>query len=155
MLSKLKIILYIDYNTFKKIIITNTIFMFGDTYQKFIIYEEDLNNINYNNEKGTHEEKIIYKKYMQFLEFFGNIKEYILKSKIRFNLRIILELEPKDSDMKLISSFENQTLKKEINFVDHHILANGIKGDNVGFILLINELCDDDYEGEEYSYNNL
>ena len=155
MLSKLKIILYIDYNTFKKIIIINTIFMFGDTYQKFIIYEEDLNNNNYNNEKGTHEEKIIYKKYMQFLEFFGNIKEYILKSKIRFKLRIILELEPKDSDMKLISSFENQTLKKEIRFVDHHILANGIKGDNVGFILLINELCDDDYEGEEYSYNNL
>ena len=159
MLKKLKIILDIDYKAFKEITITKTLFMFGKDYKKIINYTDDLYNLDYDDKQGNSEEKKIYKKFMQFLKFLGDIKEYILKSKIHFNPRIILELkrielESGDFDMKCIYSFENQTLEEEIKFMDYNILSNGINGKNLGLILLINELCDEDYEGEEYSYND-
>ena len=43
--------------------------------------------------------------------------------------------------------------KKKIKFTDKNILAKGISGKNIGFTLLINELSEDDYKGEEYTYN--
>ena len=69
------------------------------------------------------------------------------------------ELDSGDFDMECISSFENQRLKKKLIFADYNILANGIRGENIGFIMMINELSRDDYVGEKYSheefYNNL
>ena len=160
MLIKLKIVLDLDYKTLKEITITKMLFIYGSKYQKKINFDdEDLHNLDYDDKKGDTEEKKIYKKYMQFLKFFDNMKEYILKSKIHFNPRINLELKSiksksEDFDMKCIYSFENQTLKEEIKFMDYNILSNGINRKNLGLFLLINELCDDDYDGEEYSYND-
>ena len=160
MLIKLKIVLDLDYKTLKEITITKMLFIYGSKYQKKINFDdEDLHNLDYDDKKGDTEEKKNYKKYMQFLKFFDNMKEYILKSKIHFNPRINLELKSiksksEDFDMKCIYSFENQTLKEEIKFMDYNILSNGINRKNLGLFLLINELCDDDYDGEEYSYND-
>ena len=86
------------------------------------------------------------------------IKEYISKSKICFNPRIILELnrielESGDFDMICISTFKKKNLEKKIKFTDKNILSKGISGNNIGFTLLINELSEDDYKGEEYTYN--
>ncbi len=55
--------------------------------------------------------------------------------------------------------FWKSEIKKKLIFADYNILANGIRGANVGFIMMINELSRDDYVGEKYSheefYNNL
>ena len=158
-LQKLKIIIDIDCNTINKILVIKTLFCYGKNYQKIINYEDDLKDFDFGDKEGKIKDKKIYKKYNQFLDFVEEIKEYISKSKICFNPRIILELkrielESGDFDMKCIYSFENQTLKEEIKFMDYNILSNGINGKNLGLILLINELCDEDYEGEEYSYND-
>ena len=53
--------------------------------------------------------------------------------------------------MKCISSFENKKSKKILKFTDNNILANGINGKNIGFILLIQELSEDEYLGEGYA----
>ena len=55
--------------------------------------------------------------------------------------------------MKCIYSFENKKLKKILKFTDNNILANGINRKNIGFTLLIQELSEDDYAGEEYIYD--
>ena len=44
-------------------------------------------------------------------------------------------------------------MEKKIKFTDKNILSKGISGNNNGFTLLINELSEDDYKGEEYTYN--
>ena len=115
-------------------------------------------NNNNKDKKLNDEDQKFYKKFKQFLNFLDEIKEYISKSKIRFNPRISLELEriefdSGDFDMKCISSFENKNLKKILKFTDNNILANGINGKNIGFTLLIQELSEDEYVGEEYVYN--
>ena len=160
-LTNLKVIIDIDFKTLKnRTMITKTLFIFGNNYKEIINYEKDLYDLDYNNDKKDQEEEIIYEKYKQFLDFWDNIKEYILKSKIRFNPRIILELKrielkSGEFDMKCISSFKNQTLEKKIEFIDYNILSNGIRGKNLGFVMMINELSRDDYEGEEYTYDEV
>ena len=175
-LKKLKIIIDIDCKTFDKILVIKTLFKYGNNYQKTINYEDDLYNFIYGDKEGNNKDKDkegnnnnkdkklndedqkFYKKFKQFLNFLDEIKEYISKSKIRFNPRIILELKriefkSGDFDMKCISSFENKNLKKILKFTDNNILANGINGKNIGFTLLIQELSEDEYAGEEYVYN--
>ena len=149
----------------KKFLIVKTVFWYGINYDKNINYEEDLFDFDFGDKKGNgkekklnNEDKKIYKKYRQFLDFLNEIKEYIYKSKISFNPRIILdlkriELKSGDFDMKCISSFENKKLKKILKFTDNNILANGINRNNIGFTLLIQELSEDDYAGEEYIYD--
>jgi hypothetical protein len=110
---------------------------------------------NDKDKKLNDEDKKFYKKFNQFLNFLDEIKEYILESKIRFNPKITLELErielkSGDFDMKCISSFKNTKLGKIIKFTDNNILANGINGKNIGFILLIQELSEDEY-GDGYA----
>ena len=172
-LQKLKIIIDIDCKTINKLPVIKTIFKYGKDYKKNISYEDDLYNFIYGdkdkeenddkkeNGKGkklNYEDKKFNKKFIQFLNFLDEIKEYILNSKIRFNPRIILELEKinlnsRDFDMNCISSFENKKLEKILKFTDNNILANGINGKNIGFTLLIQELSEDEYAGEEYIYN--
>ena len=159
-LQKLKIIIDIDCNTINKILVIKTLFCYGKDYQKKINYEEDLKDFDFGDKEGKIKDKKIYKKYNQFLDFVEEIKEYISKSKICFNPRIILELkrielESGDFDMICISTFEKKNLEKKnkIKFTDKNILAKGISGKNNGFTLLINELSEDDYKGEEYTYN--
>ena len=128
--------------------------------------ENDNDNDNKENDKNkkendkdkklNDEDKKFYKKFNQFLNFLDEIKEYILESKIRFNPKITLELtrielKSGDFDMKCISSFENKKLGKILKFTDNNILANGINGKNIGFILLIQELSEDEYLGEGYA----
>ena len=48
--------------------------------------------------------------------------------------------------------FWKSEIKKKLIFADYNILANGIRGANVGFIMMINELSRDDYVGEKYSH---
>ena len=106
------------------------------------------------------EEKIIYKKYKQFLDYLDEIEEYIKNSKIHFNPVIILELKKKklesgDFDMNCVYSFERKSPNNEkITFKDKNILSNGINGKNIGFVLLINELSEIEYKGIEYTDNN-
>ena len=164
-LHKLKIILDIDCKTINKMPVIKTVFWYGINYEKNINYEEDLSDFDFGDKKGNDndkklndEDKKIYKKYLQFLDFLNEIKEYIYKSKISFNPRITLELnrielKSGDFDMKCIYSFENKKLKKILKFTDNNILANGINRKNIGFTLLIQELSEDDYAGEEYIYD--
>ena len=119
--------------------------------------DENKEEINKNKKEIDNDNLILDNKYKQFLDFWSKIKEYLLKSKISFNPRIILELKrielkSGDFDMKCISSFENQKLKKIFKFTDNNILTNGLNGKNIGFTLLIQELSEDDYEGQEYTY---
>ena len=157
-LQKLKIIIDIDCNTINKILVIKTLFCYGKNYQKIINYEDDLKDFDFGDKEGKIKDKKIYKKYNQFLDFVEEIKEYISKSKICFNPRIILELkrielESGDFDMICISTFKKKNLEKKIKFTDKNILSKGISGNNIGFTLLINELSEDDYKGEEYTYN--
>ena len=155
-LQKLKIIIDIDCNTINKILVIKTLFCYGKDYQKIINYEDDLKDFDFGDKEGKIKDKKIYKKYKQFLDFVEEIKEYISKSKICFNQRIILELnrielKSGDFDMICISTFKKKNL--EIKFTDKNILAKGISGKNIGFTLLINELSEDNDKGEEYTYN--
>ena len=114
------------------------------------------------------DEIIIYKKYLDFINI---ITEYIRKYKdhITNKTDIILELEPiskgqreeilheesyrrdqiKDiPEVRCISSFDEwiNNEKKTHYYIDDNVLIYGINGKLQGFIFMINELCNADYE---------
>ena len=114
--------------------------------------------------------KIIYKNYQKYLQFLKAIIDYLKHIKIKFNPRIILELKREYSDVN--SKSENQKYKdiyyikcdyifinqikgnEKLKFHDRNILINGINGNNSGFILLMNELSDEDYNGAKFTYKD-
>jgi len=160
-LTIVKIEIKIEVDEIFKIIEIKKIRKYGNNIRKKMDNDFLCKDYNYDDIKeGTIEEKNIYKKYKQFLDYLDEIEEYILKSKIHFNPVIILDLKKKklksgDFDMNCAYSFERQSSNKtELIFRDNNILANGINGRNIGFVLLINELSEIEYKGIEYKENN-
>ena len=111
---------------------------------------------------------MVYKNYKRFAVFIEEIEEYIKKKEIKFNPQITLELKNEgisqdektpDKYKKLynitcISTFINQLNNNTImKFKDENILVNLINGKCKGFIYLINELMNDDYNGKTFNYN--
>ena len=112
--------------------------------------------------------------YIKYLDFINKIVDYILRyiSHITYRTEIILELEPiskgqreeilyeesyrkdliKDiPEVRCISSFseikDNDPKKKITHYYkDDNVLIYGIHGKLQGFIFMINELCNADYE---------
>ena len=151
-------------------------FQFYHGYKLNINIESDklLVNVNYEkyieSQENDNYTKIIYKNYQKYLQFLKAIVEYLKHIKIKFNPRIILKLKRENSDVNKESKnkdykdiyfinceylFINQINgNKELKFVDRNILINGINGNNFGFILLINELSDEDYSGAKFLYHD-
>ena len=104
--------------------------------------------------------KLVYQNYKRFAIFIENIEEYIKKADIQFNPEITLELErdkKKEKNdiyyIKCISSFKNQINNTTLEYKDENILVNSIKGKSEGFLFLINELINDDYNGAKFIYD--
>ena len=165
-LQKSKIIIDIDKLNFQ--------FYHGDKLNKNIDSDKLLVNVNYEkyieSQENDNYTKIIYKNYQKYLQFLKAIVEYLKHIKIKFNQRIILKLKRENSDVNKESKnkdykdiyfinceylFINQINgNEELKFVDRNILINGINGNNLGFILLINELSDEDYSGAKFLYHD-
>ena len=165
-LQKSKIIIDIDKLNFQ--------FYHGDKLNENIDSDKLLVNVNYEkyieSQENDNYTKIIYKNYQKYLQFLKAIVEYLKHIKIKFNPRIILKLKRENSDVNKESKnkdykdiyfinceylFINQINgNKELKFVDRNILINGINGNNFGFILLINELSDEDYSGAKFLYHD-
>ena len=165
-LQKSKIIIDIDKLNFQ--------FYHGDKLNENIDSDKLLVNVNYEkyieSQENDNYTKIIYKNYQKYLQFLKAIVEYLKHIKIKFNPRIILKLKRENSDVNKESKnkdykdiyfinceylFINQINgNKELKFVDRNILINGINGNNVGFILLINELSNEDYSGAKFLYHD-
>jgi len=125
----------------------------NEDYDKYIELKE-----------SDEDSKIIFKNYKRFIIFLKEVFEYLNRSKIKFNPIIILELKRRKSNVNKKSKekeyqdiyeidceykFINQIKEdEELIFYDRNILVNGINGKNLGFILLIKELSDEDYTGE-------
>ena len=103
------------------------------------------------------------KKFKGYIEFKNKIMKYINQeiNNIKLKITIRLEITPvKDEkeiydderyyyfeEIKCRSSYIYK--KKKYEYIDNNILVDGIKGKSPGFIFLINELCNDDYESTE------
>ena len=137
---------------------------------KFEIQRKDLlENGNYDElndeDKKNKNAHIIYKNYKKFLAFLTEVEECIINSDIKFNPRIELILEKqieknhgenKDYyDILCTSRFINQIDENRLlEFIDRNILINGIGGKCNGFMYLINELSNEDYENETFRYED-
>ena len=120
-----------------------------------------------NNKNGKLE--IIYKNYKRFANFIKDIEECIKNADIKFNPQITLELKREFRDINneinshndykdlynitCTSTFYNQLEEDVMKFKDKNILVYSINGKNPGFIYLIDELTNDDYKGEIFTYN--
>ena len=169
-LKKSRIIIDLDIDIDK----SNIKFYHGDKLDQ--ILDVDYLFINVNDEKyiksleSDKESKITYKNYQRFLDFFKEVIEYLKQSRIKFKPRIIMELKRQNSNENIKSKnkefhdiynincdyiFINQIKgNEELIFYDKNILINGINGNNVGFILLVKELSDEDYSEEKFLYND-
>ena len=103
------------------------------------------------------------KKFKGYIEFKNKIMKYINQeiNNIKLKITIRLEITPvKDEkeiyddkryyyfeEIKCRSSYIYK--KKKYEYIDNNILVDGISGEKPGFIFLINELCNDDYESTE------
>ena len=169
-MNKLYINIYIDKNEEGGAIIKKEEFFYGE--KKLKIEKESLNK-EANYEELTQQEKKyenIYKNYKNFLKVLEEIEEYIINSNIPFNPLIELEFAKEDkvidsednkgehrqyNNITLISRFKNQIGEKNVlEFLDRDILVNGIGIKSQGFIYLINELTNEDYENETFFYDN-
>ena len=132
-------------------------------WEKFkYIYGEEKEEL-----KGGLDEIEIYgekeeKNFKRYLDFIKTIKKYIriLKNRIKYRGKIYLELTKEseeqkkeiedDNDIyniKCVYSIEN---KKDFIFRDDNVLVEGINGKRQGFLFLMDELCNEDYE-EDYN----
>jgi len=139
---------------------------YGDNFKENLKYDNLCQNADYDKffkqEEKNEDTEIIYKNYKKFLIFLNEIEEYLKKSKIQFNPKIKLELRRKNPNVNKNSqkSNENNDIytidcdyifinkfkgNEELRYYDRNILINGIHGNISGFILLINELRDEDY----------
>ena len=117
---------------------------------------------------GT-EKNITYKNYERLINLINEIKEYISQNELNYTPDIKLEFkreleneheydffcEPKNDKNKDIynltctSSFiinERDVTKEEYKFNDYNVLVNGLDEEPNGFLYLINELCNEDYQ---------
>ena len=117
---------------------------------------------------GT-EKNITYKNYERLINLINEIKEYISQNELNYTPDIKLEFkreleneheydffcEPKNDKDKDIynltctSSFiinERDVTKEEYKFNDYNVLVNGLDEEPNGFLYLINELCNEDYQ---------
>ena len=117
---------------------------------------------------GT-EKNITYKNYERLINLINEIKEYISQNELNYTPDIKLEFkreleneheydffcEPKNEKNKDIynltctSSFiinERDVTKEEYKFNDYNVLVNGLDEEPNGFLYLINELCNEDYQ---------
>jgi len=165
-LQKSKIIIDIDKLDFQ--------FYYGDKLDIKIDNDNLMLNVNFEkyieSQECDKESKVIYKNYQKYLQFLKAIAEYLKNKKVNFNPRIILKLKRENSSVNRKSKnkdykniyfinceyiFINQLKgNEELKFCDRNILINGINGKNVGFILLMNELSDEDYNLKKFVYNN-
>ena len=113
---------------------------------KFAVYNE------------SNERERNYKRYLWFIDILEKYIDKMLTSKkIKLKTKITLELKPSNNDsierlnnhssykkITCESSFEYK--KQKFEFKDEDILKNGLRGNVPGFIFLINELCNDDYD---------
>ena len=119
------------------------------------------------------ETNITYKNYQRLLCFIEDIRECISNSELKYKPDIKLELERESDDdydddefnyvykeknekdiynIKCISSFvlnDSEEKKKEFKYKDYNILVKGIDDGCCGFLYLINELSNDDYQSDE------
>ena len=169
-INKLYLKIYIDKNEEGGPIIKKEEFFYGEN--KLKIRKESLHK-EANYEELTQEEKKyenLYKNYTRLLKVLEEIEEYITNSNIPFNPLIELEFTNENNaidsennkgehrqynNITLISRFKNQIGKKDImEFLDRDILICGIGTKSQGFIYLINELTNEDYENETFVYDN-
>jgi hypothetical protein len=169
-INKLYLKIYIDKNEEGGAIIKKEEFFYGEN--KLKIGKESLHK-EANYEELTQEEKKyenLYKNYTRLLKVLEEIEEYITNSNIPFNPLIELEFTNENNaidsennkgehkqynNITLISRFKNQIGKKDImEFLDRDILICGIGTKSQGFIYLINELTNEDYENETFVYDN-
>ena len=123
-----------------------------------------------NEDKKYNDGEIVYKNYKKFVIFMNEIEEYIKKSGIQFNPEIEFELirEEKEinndnahnefKDLYNITcyyTFYNQKNNNEkMTFKDENILVHSMNGNSQGFINLMNELNNEDYQSASFEYND-
>ena len=128
---------------------------------------------NYDNiteeDRKISDAEIVYKNYKKLIAFIKEIEDYIKNSGIQFNPQIKLELIREDDEINAReeaheykdlynitcnSTFKNQLKQDELlSFRDENILVHSINGKSQGFINLINELNNEDYLDEKFTYN--
>ena len=131
----------------------------NNTIQKsFLIYL--LNNLDT-------EKKNTYKNYKRLMNLINEIKEYISKNELNYTPDIKLEfkreyemekeyyfIQKNEKDrfffyLTCTSSFvvdEKEGIKEEYKFNDYNVLMNGLDEEPNGFLYLINELSNEDYQ---------
>ena len=113
--------------------------------------------------KNSTEKEKYDKKFKGYIEFKNKVMKYIEDQKNNIRLKTIIKLEIKPvtendgrryepeefykfKNIECISSYKYK--KIEYKYKDQNILKYGINGKSPGFIFLINELCNDDYNEE-------
>ena len=109
----------------------------------------------------------VYKNYKKLLKYIEDIGDYIKKTTIQFEPQITLEIEKDEynnnnkNDLKDINylncifTFINQLQDNEkLTFKDENILVNSIEGKSQGFIHLMTELMNEDYNDANFIYPN-
>jgi hypothetical protein len=173
-LKKSRIIIDLDIDIDIDIDKTNIKFYHGDKLDQILDVDYLFINVDYEKYikslESDEESKITYINYQRFLQYCKEVIEYLKQSRIKFNPRITMELKRQNSNENTKSKnkeyhgiynincdyiFINQIKgNEELIFYDKNILINGINGNNVGFILLVKELSDEDYSEEKFLYNN-
>ena len=129
------------------------------------IYLEDLKDeFNYYKSKYENEEELdeetkeykIYKNFKKLIFFLKEIDNYIKISKIKINCMVNIELKRESNierknkedkniyNLSCIYKFKNE--KNEYYFKDDDILVNNLDSKKHGFLFLINELTNSDYD---------
>ena len=149
--------------------------IFKEIFKLFIIEIDFNKDFNYENPKYKFGENkivlpylfddVVYneddyqeKNYKRYLMFIEKIKQYIKKvsNEIKYEGKIILELteEPNEQtdedneDIKYVKCIYKIEDNNEIQFRDDNVLIDGFDGKRQGFLFLINELCNDDYDND-------
>ena len=168
-INKFFIKIYIDKNDEEGSKIIKEEFFYGE--KKIKIEKESLHKEANYDELTQQEKKYenVYKNYKRVLKILEEIEEYIINSNIPFNPLIELEFTNENNiasesnkgehrqfnNLTLISKFTNQINNNEVlEFLDRDILVHGLDGKTQGFLYLIGELTNEDYENETFVYDN-
>ena len=168
-INKFFIKIYIDKNDEEGSKIKKEEFFYGE--KKIKIEKESLHKEANYDELTQQEKKYenVYKNYKRVLKILEEIEEYIINSNIPFNPLIELEFTNENNiasesnkgehrqfnNLTLISKFTNQINNNEVlEFLDRDILVHGLDGKTQGFLYLIGELTNEDYENETFVYDN-